>query len=89
MTQRTLLRLYKDNELSAYITAQARRFFSCVEDREDVSTEVWEKFATLRRALCADDVRPFALRVIKAAYMRKWRRRRRERMICWEKGSVR
>lgn len=73
----TLTKLYLDHELSAFISAQARRFFSNIEDREDVASEVWEHFTLLPSAPKSDEVRPFAYRVIHAAYMRAWRKRKR------------
>jgi len=78
VNSRMLCKLYKDNDLSAFVTAQARRHFSCIEDQEDVIQEVWERYTGLSRPPRADQVRPLARRVIHAAYMRKWRRRKQE-----------
>jgi DNA-directed RNA polymerase specialized sigma24 family protein len=77
VNRRALEKLYKNHELSAFVTAQARRFFSCIEDREDVISEVWEKFAGLKIKPCDDEVRPSAFRIIHASYMRAWRKRKR------------
>jgi hypothetical protein len=75
MTRGALEQLYKDNELSAYITAQAKRFFACLEDQEDARSEVFLHFAAMRAAPPAEDVRPIAFRAIEAAYRRNYRRR--------------
>jgi hypothetical protein len=68
VNRRVLLKLYKDNELSAFINAQARRHFSRIEDQQDVSAEVWEKLAELDRLPC--EVRLFVYRVIHNSYER-------------------
>ena len=72
-----MLRLYRDAELTRYIEAQARRHFSCREDREDVIVEVWEKLAAVRYVQPGAEARRFAYRKIKNAYDRSLYRRKR------------
>jgi DNA-directed RNA polymerase specialized sigma24 family protein len=72
-----MLRLYRDAELARYIEAQARRHFSCREDREDAVTEVWEKFTEAGYIPPGVEARRFAYRKIKNAYDRALYRRRR------------
>jgi len=89
VNQRALLRLYKDNELSAYITAQARRRFSCLQDQEDARSEVFLRFAAMKRAPRAEDVRPIAFRTIEAVYRRSYRRRCHEQEDVADPGIAR
>jgi DNA-directed RNA polymerase specialized sigma24 family protein len=72
-----MLRLYKDTELARYIEAQARRHFSCREDREDVISEVWEKLAMAGQVRPGPDARHLAYRTVKNAYDRMLYRRKR------------
>jgi DNA-directed RNA polymerase specialized sigma24 family protein len=71
-----MLRLYRDVALGRYIDAQARRHFSCREDREDAIAEVWEKFTAARCVRPGMEARRFAYRKIKNAYDRALYRRR-------------
>jgi DNA-directed RNA polymerase specialized sigma24 family protein len=72
-----MLRLYRNAELGRYIEAQARRHFSCREDREDVISEVWEKLAMAGQVRPGKDARHLAYRSIKNAYDRMLYRRKR------------
>ena len=72
-----MLRLWRDAALKGYIEAQARRHFSCREDREDVIVEVWEKFTEAGYVYSGAEARRFAYRKIKNAYDRALYRRRR------------
>jgi len=77
VNRRMMLRLWRDAALGRYIDAQARRHFSCREDREDVIVEVWEKFAGMQHVQPGAEARRFAYRKIKNAYDRALYRRRR------------
>ena len=77
MNRGMMLRLYRDVGLARYIEAQARRHFSCREDREDAIAEVWEKLAALNHIQPGIEARSFAYRKIKNAYDRALYRRKR------------
>ena len=77
MNRRTMMRLYRDADLARYIEAQARRHFSCREDREDAIAEVWEKLTAMRYVRSGMEARRFAYRKIKNAYDRSLYRRKR------------
>ena len=88
MNRRTMLRLYRDVTLGRYIEAQARRHFSCREDREDAIAEVWEKLALAGQVQPGSDARHLAYRSIKNAYDRALYRRKRAGEIFLNPNTI-
>ena len=75
MNRRTCAQLYGNQELTAYIAAQARRHFSCLQDQEDARQEAWMAIDGAVAGMPCPAYKRIAYRAIRAAYMREWRSR--------------
>ena len=73
VTQQTIIRLYSNAELSAYISQQARRHFYDEADQQDARSEAWETIESCIGGLTVAQYKRIVYRVINAKYKR-WRR---------------
>jgi len=76
MDARTAARLYASMELHSYILQGVRRYFSCVQDRQDAKQEAWEKIVRCGPRGCSLTL---AKHIAGAAIYAAWKRAYRAR----------
>ena len=78
MNRRACTELYSNSELTAYIAAQARRHFSCIQDQDDARQEAWERITQTPGRISRAELQRLAYRAIHAMYERQRAARQRE-----------